>query len=86
MRFVVLTTPEADQDLDRLTDSLLERAQTEDDFDRALLALETIRSSIDGLSESALRCRKAGDGRDPFLRELVIPFGGRLPRAVPACE
>lgn len=75
MRFVVVTTAEAERDLHRLTDALLERATTANDFDRALLAIQAIRSSMDALSESALRCRKAGDGRDPFLRELVIPFG-----------
>ena len=75
MRFVVVTTTEADRDLERLTDTLLERAQTANDFDRALLVIQAIRSSMDALSESALRCRKAGDERDPFLRELVIPFG-----------
>lgn len=75
MRFVVRITAEADEDLDRLTDALLERAKTPDDFDRALLTVRAIRAAIDGLSDSALRCRKAGDGRDPFLRELVIPFG-----------
>ena len=75
MRFVVVTTDEADQDLDRLADALLERAQTVADFDRAHLAVQAIRGAVDALAESALRCRKAGDGRDPFLRELVIPFG-----------
>ena len=75
MRFVVRTTVNADEDLDRLIDALLEWAQTLDDFDRALAAVRVIRAAIDGLSDSALLCRKAGDGRDPFMRELVIPFG-----------
>ena len=55
---------------------MLERAKTVEDFDRALIAVKAIRAALDGLSDSALRCRKAGGGRDPFLRELVIPFGG----------
>ena len=75
MRFVVRTTVNAEEDLDRLIDALLEWAQTLDDFDRALAAVRVIRAAIDGLSDSALLCRKAGDGRDPFMRELVIPFG-----------
>jgi plasmid stabilization system protein ParE len=75
VRFVVVTTDEAQQDLDRLTDVMIERAQTVEDFDRALWAVQVLRSSMEALSDSALRCRKAGDGRDPFLRELVIPFG-----------
>ena len=75
MRFVVRTTVNAEEDLDRLIDALLEWAQTADDFDRALAAVRVIRAAIDGLSDGAMLCRKAADGRDPFLRELVIPFG-----------
>ena len=75
MRFVVVTTPDVELDLDRLTDAMLERAQTQGDFERTLLALQTLRASVEGLAESAMRCRKSGDGSDPFLRELVVPFG-----------
>lgn len=75
MRFVVVTTEEAEHDLDRLSDALLERAATQEDFDRAVLAMRTVRSAVEALTETAMRCRKAGDGKDPFLRELVVPFG-----------
>ena len=75
MRFIVRSTVKADEDLDRLADVLLEWAKTPGDFDRVLLAVRAIRAAIDRLSDSVLRCHKAGDGRDPFLRELVIPFG-----------
>ena len=75
MKFVVLTTPEAYEDLARLFYALVERAVAPEDFDRALDAVQVIRAALDGLADSALRCRKAGDGRDPFLRELVVPFG-----------
>jgi hypothetical protein len=53
----------------------LERATILKDFERALITIEGLREAIDGLSDSALRCRKASDGRDPDLRELVIPLG-----------
>ncbi len=75
MKFVVRSTPEADEDLDRLADALLERAETSHDFDRALLAIQSVRAAVEGLSDAAPRCRKAGGGGDPHLRELVIPFG-----------
>ncbi len=75
MRFVVRSTAQAEEDLNRLFEALLERATTADDFDRALLAARAIRLAIEGLSDAAPRCRKAGNGRDPMLRELVIQFG-----------
>ena len=75
MKFTVVTIDHAEEDLDRLTEELLDRAETADDFSRVLSAAQTMRRAIEALAESALRCRKAGDGRDPFMRELVIPFG-----------
>lgn len=75
MRFVVRGTAQAEVGLNRLFDALLERATTADDFDRALWPVRAIRSAIEGLSDAEPRCRKAGNGHDPFLRELVIPFG-----------
>lgn len=75
MRFIVRSTAQAEEDLHRLFDALRERATTADDFDRALLAARAVRSAIEGLSDAAPRGRKAGNGRDPFLRDFVIPFG-----------
>ena len=75
MRFRVVPTDEAREDLIRLTDALLERAQTTPDLDRACMAIQAVQDAVEALSDSALRCRKTGDGHDPFLRELVIPFG-----------
>lgn len=75
MKFDVVTTTEAECDIERLFEFMLEPAESTDDLSRALLAAQTLRSSIKALSDVAPRCRKAGDGRDPFLRELVIPFG-----------
>ena len=54
---------------------MLERAQTAEDFDSAQLAIDAIRDTVErSLSRMPFVYRKAGDS--PFLRELLIPFGG----------
>ena len=68
-RFKVRFTPEAEQDLLRLYDFLLEK-----DLAAAERALESIQRAIEILRFSPFSCRKAG-ADNPFLRELVIPFG-----------
>jgi len=68
-RYRVRFTPEAENDLLRLYDFLLER-----NIDAAARALEAIRAAIDLLQFSPFSCRKAAHGHT-FLRELVIPFG-----------
>lgn len=75
MKFIVQVTEEAEDDLGRLFEALLERATLDEDFERAMVTIQGLRGALEGLSDSALRCRKAGDGRDPTLRELVVPFG-----------
>ncbi|UYB51314.1 type II toxin-antitoxin system RelE/ParE family toxin [Xanthomonas sp. AM6] len=72
MRFTVRFTEEAREDLSRLYDWLLQRA--EGDFTVAERALQAIRDGITVLELAPLSCRKARLG-DPFLRELVIGFG-----------
>lgn len=68
-RYRVRLTPEAEEDLLRLYDFLLER-----DIDAAERALQAIEEALRLLSFSPFSCRKAL--RDnPLLRELVIPFG-----------
>jgi len=71
-RFRVRFTPEAEADLLRLFDFLLEQ-----DFAAAEKAREAIAKAIELLAVFPFSCRKAlgGDG-NPFLRELIIPFGG----------
>ena len=50
------------------------RAETLEDFDAAQLAVDAIRTQVeDHLSSTPLIFRKAG--QNPFVRELVIPFG-----------
>ena len=70
-RFKVRFTPEAEADLLRLFDFLLEQ-----DVAAAETARETIAKAIELLEVFPFTCRKAlgGDG-NPFLRELIIPFG-----------
>ena len=68
-RYSVRFTPDAEDDLSRLYDFLLER-----DVIAAERALNAIKAAIELLQFSPFSCRKAV--RDnPFLRELVIPFG-----------
>jgi plasmid stabilization system protein ParE len=71
--FVVRYSASAKDDLTRLYDYLLDRAKTVEDLDLAEQALDAIQSAVDGLRRSPFIYRKADD--DPFLRELLIPFG-----------
>ena len=74
MTFKVEFTPEADADLDRLFDFLLEHAQTVDAAMRAYEALEAIRTVANShLSTTPYSYRKVG--QRPTLRELIVPFG-----------
>ena len=70
-RFKVRFTPEAEADLLRLFDFLLEQDVAAAEKARAALA-----KAIELLEVFPFSCRKAvgGDG-NPFLRELIIPFG-----------
>jgi plasmid stabilization system protein ParE len=74
MTFRVEFTPEADADLNRLFDFLLERAQTVEDAMRAHESVELIRTVANShLSITPYSCRKVG--QRPTLRELIVPFG-----------
>jgi plasmid stabilization system protein ParE len=70
-RFRVRFAPEAEADLLRLFDFLLEQ-----DVAAAEKAREAAAKAIELLEVFPFSCRKAlgGDG-NPFLRELIIPFG-----------
>ncbi|MBK6741928.1 MAG: type II toxin-antitoxin system RelE/ParE family toxin [Hydrogenophilales bacterium] len=72
MSFTVRFTEEAEADLLRLYDFILARDAT--DWAVAERALEAIRDAMLSLERSPFSYRKAMDG-NPFLRELVIPFG-----------
>lgn len=68
-RDVVRFTPEAEEDLIQLYDFLLGV-----DVTAAAHALEAVKHSMELLRFSPLSCRKARP-ENPFLRELIIPFG-----------
>lgn len=73
--FNVRYSDAAREDLVRLFDFLLERAQTAEDFDSAQQALDAIREAVErSLTKMPFVYRKATDS--PFLRELLIPFRG----------
>ena len=71
----VRLTRDAEQDLERLFDFVLERELSRDGGDLALAeqALAAIRAGFATLKTSPFTCRKVG--QSPFLRELIIPFG-----------
>lgn len=75
MTYGIRFTRRAVDDLERLYDFILERELARSgDLELAERALEAIENGIAALSFSPFTCRKAG--ADPFVRELVIPFGG----------
>ena len=75
MTFRVRLTREAQADLERLFEHVLERELARDGGDLTLAeqALEAIRAGLSTLQASPFTCRKAGSS--PFLRELIVPFG-----------
>ncbi len=75
MTFKVRLTRDAESDLDRLFDLLVERELARDGGDLNLpeQAVFALRAGMATLKSSPFTCRKAGDS--PFLRELIIPFG-----------
>ena len=74
MTFRVEFTPEADADLDRLFDFLLDSAETVDEAMRAFEAVEAIRTAANShLATTPYSYRQVG--QRPTLRELIVPFG-----------
>jgi plasmid stabilization system protein ParE len=73
--FRVRLTRDAEADLDRLFDFLLDRELNRDGGDLALPSEATaaLRAGIATLKTSPFTCRKAA--QSPFLRELIVPFG-----------
>lgn len=70
-KFVVRFTAQADADLLRLIDYLLER-----DIGAAECAERAIAKAVELLEIFPFSCRKPEGGRaGPFLREFIIPFG-----------
>lgn len=76
MSFEVRFTAQArEDDLRRLYEHLLERAAVIEDLAQADRALAAITDALENLRRSPFIYRKADV--DPFLREMMIPFGGR---------
>ena len=75
MTYRVRLTRQAQADLQRLFDFIIERelASSTGDLEIAERALNSIRAGFDTLRAMPFTCRKAG--QSPFLRELVISFG-----------
>ncbi|GAA4404189.1 type II toxin-antitoxin system RelE/ParE family toxin [Quisquiliibacterium transsilvanicum] len=75
MTFRVRLTREAEADVERLFDFVLQRELERDGGDLSLAeqAVAAIRAGFATLKTSPFTCRKAGPS--PFLRELIIPFG-----------
>jgi plasmid stabilization system protein ParE len=73
--FKVRLTRDAEADLDRLFEFLVERELDRDSGDLELpeQAINALRAGIATLKSSPFTCRKVGNS--PFLRELIIPFG-----------
>ncbi len=72
MSYRVRFTEAAETDLLRLYEFILSKDQT--DWSLASRALEAIKNGIKSLELSPFSYRKASPG-NPFLRELIIPFG-----------
>ena len=72
--FEVCYAAAARDDLLRLFDFSLDRAQTIEDFDAAQAAIDALQTGVQGhLSHTPFIFRKVGD--NPFLREFIAPFG-----------
>ena len=71
MKFTVRYARQAEEDLLRLYDFLLEQ-----DLSAAADALRALTQSVGMLEMFPFSCRKAQCAEEnPFLRELIIPFG-----------
>ena len=75
MSFVVIFSPEAVEDLERLFDHVLERELNSPtgDLEIPARAIEAIKQACQLLAHSPFSCRKTGVSA--FVRELIISFG-----------
>lgn len=74
MSFAVRLTPAALEDLRRLYEHLLDRAETAEDLDQAEIARAAVLTGLRQLEQAPFLYRKVGESA--FLRELIVPFGG----------
>lgn len=75
MKYRVIFSPEAEEDLVRIFDHAFERELNSAAGDLQIpdRAIDTIESTCAFLEISPFSCRKVGEGS--WVRELVIPFG-----------
>jgi plasmid stabilization system protein ParE len=75
MTYRVIFSREAEEDLGRLFDHILERElhSPSGDLDIPARAIDSIQQACYFLNHSPFSCRKVGES--PFVRELIIPFG-----------
>ena len=75
MTYKVALTHEAEEDLIRLFDFVIERELAREGGDLGLAdrALSAIKDGLALLEQFPFTCRKAG--ASPFVRELIVPFG-----------
>jgi plasmid stabilization system protein ParE len=75
MKFRVIFSPEAEEDLVRLFDHVFERElnSATGDLEIAERAIDTIEQACLFLEIGPFSCRKVGESS--LVRELVIPFG-----------
>lgn len=76
MTYQVIFSREADEDLERLFDHILQRELTSPTGDLGIpaRAIEAIAQACQLLAHSPFSCRKVGEST--FVRELIISFGG----------
>lgn len=76
MRYRVAFAPAAIEDLLRLFDYLIERAETVEDLDQAEETIASLRLAVENqLAVTPYSFRKGGDGRRSTHRELILPSG-----------
>ena len=73
MTFDVRIGAAAFDDVERLFEHLVDRARTAEDLALARRARDATLDSLQGLSASPFIYRKSAS--NPFLREMLIPFG-----------
>jgi plasmid stabilization system protein ParE len=73
--FQVIVEPAAEEDLARLYDYLLERAEYVEDLELAGRALDAIRNAMAALASTPFIFRKVESSASSLRRELIVPFG-----------
>lgn len=74
MTFRVVVDPEANADLQRLYQYLLDRCEYIEDLEVADRALQAIDEATAALAKVPFLCRREARSRTPLRRELVVPF------------